>query len=377
MKDILSSIKNKFNDINKQKITFLVGVIVVMILIIVVISISTKAVNKKTSYVELEKKLITASQKYMNDYPSNLPTKDKPVATINDTSLIENKYIKKFSRYVRDESCNAEVKVYYNDGSYNYQAFLNCKEYKTEKLSDILKSHNKISSFGEGLYEMNEELVYRGENPNNYLKFAEELWRIVKINKDEQIIIIKNYLDSEHTDETEYGYWDDRYNTEGESQKGINNFAVSRALANIRDIYQTKYSKYQEFLSNFNICAAKRSEVDASKDGSIECSNIIEKQYIGLLPVYDFLNASLDSTCLTTINEECQNYNYLVNEDDHWWTATGDTKNTFDVYYVNYNGYIESDEAAMGANYRYVLALNKNILFKSGEGTLEEPYEIR
>ncbi len=377
MKDFLASIKNKLNDANKQKMTFLISIIGVMLLIIVVISLVVKLMNKKPAYDELEKKLVIAAEKYMSDYPTSLPTKNRETATISDTTLIENKYLKKLSHYVRDESCNAEVKVYYNDGSYYYQSFLACKDYQTTKLFDVLNKHNIISSFGEGLYEMNDELVYRGENPNNYLKFAGQIWRIVKINKDGQIIIIKNYLDSDHTDDADYGYWDDRYNTEKEGESGINNFALSRALENINSIYQNKFSKYQQYLSKFNICANKRSNEEINKNGTVECNNLIENQYIGLLPVYDYLNASLDNTCLNTLREECQNYNYLSNAEESWWTATGDTKNSYDVYSVNYGGYLESDEAAFSAYYRYTLALNKNILYKSGSGTLKEPYEIR
>lgn len=80
--------------------------------------------------------------------------------------------------------------VDYENGSYKYQAYLTCKKYKTEKMLDVLKKNNTISQTGDGLYEMNNELVYRGENPNNYVLFNDELWRIVKIDKDNKIKII-------------------------------------------------------------------------------------------------------------------------------------------------------------------------------------------
>lgn len=43
-----------------------------------------------------------------------------------------------------------------------------------------------LTTVGEGLYEDKYEegrYVYKGENPNNYLKFNDELWRIVSLEK--------------------------------------------------------------------------------------------------------------------------------------------------------------------------------------------------
>ena len=46
-------------------------------------------------------------------------------------------------------------------------------------------------------------------------------------------------------------------------------------------------------------------------DGSIEKSSLLEKQYIGLLPLYDYINASIDTNCNSALTESCTNYNYL------------------------------------------------------------------
>lgn len=367
-----NGVSNLFNSKNKQRFFLLATIIGVMIVIIFAISFSVKLIGIKIPYEELEKKLESAAEKYMNDNLSNLPSEENPITVVSGTTLIEGKYIKELKKYVKDASCTANVNVYYTSGKYEYQAFLTCNEFKTERLIDTLKRNNEISSFGEGLYDMNEELVYRGQNPNNYIKFADELWRIVKVNNKGQILFIKN--------ETEYKYdgvWDDRYNTETDSQKGINTFSLSRALSNIRTIYQENYYSNQKYLSSFSICSGKRNELDMSKNGATECSNLLENQYIGLLPIYDYMNASLDNLCINIQSEECQNYNYLANSEDSWWTATGDTQNTYDVYFIDSSGEINVEDASYSKNYRFVLALNKNILYKSGTGTEKDPYIIR
>ena len=51
-----------------------------------------------------------------------------------------------------------------------------------------------LTTVGEGLYADGYEegrYVYKGENPNNYLKFNDELWRIVSLEKDGTIKILK------------------------------------------------------------------------------------------------------------------------------------------------------------------------------------------
>ena len=79
-----------------------------------------------------------------------------------------------------------------------------------------------------------------------------------------------------------------------------------------KQTFQKKYDKHLNSLTTYTLCIGKRNDLDTSKDGSIECSSPLENQYIGLLPLYDYMNASLDSICLNANSKECQNYNYLT-----------------------------------------------------------------
>lgn len=371
MGNVMNAFKNALGD-NKQKLFLLTCILGVIIAIIVTISIVVKIIGVRISYEELEEKLATATERYMNDNPGSLPTESNPTVVVSTSTLIEGKYIKQLQKYVKDSSCTANINVLFNNGKYKYQPFLTCNSFKTEIFKDKIKAEKNISQTGEGLYEMNGEFVYRGQEPNNYLKFADQLWRIIKINAQGQIILIQAKMDEEN-----YGYWDDRYNIEIDSEYGNNNFSLSRALTNIQKIYNKKISKYQESLSPFSICNGLRSENDMNNTGAIECKNTLDNQWIGLLPLYDYINASLDRLCYNANSRSCQNYNYLVDYDENWWTVTGNTKNTYSVYRINYSGEIESVEAADNASYRYIIALNSDILYKSGAGTENDPYIIR
>ncbi len=372
MDAIVNWLKNFFNGENKQKFFLIACIGGVLLFIIVIVFIVFNILNHRISYEALEQKLASVAEQYMNDHPDNFPSAENPTYVVSASTLVENKYLKPLQKYVKDSSCTANVNVVYENGVFLYEPYLTCNSFHTEKLVDELKKDNNISSTGDGLYEMNGEFVYRGQDPHNYLEFAEQIFRIVKVNSEGKIIIIPNELNNK-----DYGVWDDRYNTETQSQKGVNNLAISRILSKINDIYEERYKEYEKFLTPFTICAGKRAQIDLDNSGAIECATPLTDQKIGLLPLYDVINASLDSTCVNASNKQCQNYNYLITNQNRWWTATADTATTHDVYSINSSGVIVSDDASYSGSYRYTLALSKNILWKSGHGTKTDPYQIR
>lgn len=371
MKEKTTKIK-EFYENNKQKVMLFGSIAFVMLLIIITIAIAVKLVGNKMSYEKLEDTIESATKKYLSENPSELPNETKPTVVISTNTLIEQKYLKELKKYVKDSSCTANVLVDYESNSYKYQAYLTCNKFKTEKFIDVIKNNNKISQTGEGLYEMNNELVFRGQNPNNYVYFADGLWRIVKINHDGKINIILNTEKA-----IVNGVWDNRYNTERQSQRGINNFLLSRTFTNIKNFYNSYLINYASFLTTYDLCVGKRLASSTDKSGNLECNEKIENQYIGLLPIYDYMNASLDGLCQLTTSRECQNYNYLAVNKNKWWTMTADMKSTYEVFYVNTTGQVLSEDANVNAQNRFVVALKSDVLFAKGDGTYENPYTIR
>ncbi len=371
----------KFIEKNREKIqkgAFILGGIILCIIVIFVIVMLI--VGRKISYPKLEEKLINATEQYLMDNLDYRPSASKPEITVDANTLITAKYIKELRKYVKD-TCSATIKVKYATEGLEYQAFLDCDNFQTKTFNSILKEDNKkTSQTGEGVYNLNDYSVFRGQDPHNYVSFANMMWRIVKYN-DKEIRLI---LDNKNTEmyeafpDIEYeGVWDDRYNSETESRNGVNNFSLSIVFDRLRQMYNGTLVDYQDYLTPYNLCVGKRDEADGNKAGNQECTELISNQYYGLLPVYDYLNASLSNLCTTTSNPECQNYNYLNNEEDSWWTMTPNSKDTYSVYYVNPMGQIDTGYGDDFGAYRIVIALKGNVLYDSGKGTLEEPYVIR
>jgi len=139
--------------------------------------------------------------------------------------------------------------------------------------------------------------------------------------------------------------------------------------------FKDGYNIVKSLITPHNACIGKRKIDDISRDGSAECFEILEEQYFSLLPVYDFMNASLDENCNVAEDSSCYNYNYLASSDRDWWTITGVAESTQDVYFSSKtltHGYTSRAKAA-----RLYVHLDPNVIYVSGNGTYEEPYVLR
>ena len=129
-------------------------------------------------------------------------------------------------------------------------------------------------------------------------------------------------------------------------------------------------------LISFDVCVGKRGDLDSHLDNSSECSEVLENEKIGLLTVSDYMMASMDSNCSTTLSRSCQNYNYLVTSYE-WWLATAASDSTSMAYGVETSGTVSKESTSSYRYPRAVVMLNSNALFKSGNGTFDKPYQLK
>lgn len=374
MKYLLDSFK-MMDDESKKKIKiFGIGAIGIIVLIII-ISIIFAIVNRKTSYENMEQIMANAAYEYYQNNLSKLPNESIRTSVVDENTLVNEKFMKPIKKYTKDESCKGNVVVTYNNNDYDYQAYLTCNDFVTTLFSDKLKKDNSIVTTGAGLYDETEILRFRGEHVNNYLKINDIIYRIIKIDSENKIYITPQDMDDK--DESIYVYWDDRYNTEADLSCGINNYSLSRIKDSLEKVYSKLDKQLKENTTTFTACTANRLDSDANNTGSTECSIQMENVNISLIPIYEYIKASIAPACTTPASKECKNYNYLYNEKYRWWTNTGDASNTDKIYYVNYSGEIEKDRGFSKMISRYVVALKPNTLLKDGNGTEENPYTIR
>lgn len=387
--DMKEEIYAKKNDefLLKQRMKKLILIIImftVFILVIIWLLSLTKSGNR--SFADVENIMSKAAESYYADNKSLLPKADKGTNEVSLQKLINLEYMKELEKYSsKATSCSGKVVVENNDDQYVYVPYLDCgSSYKTTELFRKVTSSSNIVTSDAGLYSMNGEYVFRGDNVNNYVKLGDNLWRIVKVDSNDDVVLI---LDGAYDMST---YWDDRYNTAEEFNYGYNSFKISRMNTYLTSIYtaakeqDTKsfdpllFSKNtMKHLSGYKLCHGIRGENDAFNNNSLECSQTMDNVKIGLLTLSDYINASLDQSCTKATDVSCQNYNYLATHDGDWWLLTANSKNNADVYYVSSSGIIKSTYASSYFDIRPVIHLNSKTMYKSGKGTKNKPYKIK
>lgn len=358
------------NDFRKNMlklVLILVGIIVVLILIV---TLSTRG-SRTTKYTETG--LVNAARKYYNSNTSLLPIDDYDESIVTDSTLITEGYLDEYEdEYGYTAVCSSKVTVTKINDEYFYQPYLSCnKSDDTSLLYEELKEN--IVTEGDGLYSINGEYYFRGENPNNYLSFADMNWKIIKVDKDNNIkIILQDYNYSKQ------GVWDNRYNIDEENRIGINDYSVSRIKDILHEILDDSKAFDNSSLSRIqktDLCIGKRNDTDKSTNGNTECSTKLEDQLIGLMQLNEYFIASGDANCPSKSIKSCQNYNYLAIPT---WTITAYSGDTSRVWLVTSSSTsiirMQANESMLFAP---VITLKSNTIFTSGEGTQSNPYKIK
>lgn len=372
--------KEKVEKIGKKNIIIAVVFFVSIIIILFGGALIYNKYFYKKSYAEVEEIMLKASREYLASNTSMLPTTANGIVTITDSMLVEAELMKDIDSYIKNEqtSCSGSVVVTnINDGSYRYVPNLDCGEkyYKTTTFMDYINKNVGMVESGNGLYEMNGELVYRGDNVNNYIKLSNKTYRIVKFVDNHPVLI--------YTEKSEPISWDDRYNVQRDDISGINEYDVSRIREYLNDLYNST-GKEAFFTDNdklmivqYDLAIGKRSASDVDNSGALEKSKILTNQYIGLLPISDFINASTDINCVSVESKACANYNYLSKFIYNWWTVTASTENTYKVFRVANKSVPRAETASTMGYARPVIYLANDIRYVSGDGSLDNPYVIK
>lgn len=215
-------------------------------------------------------------------------------------------------------------------------------------LAERLLNTQNLKSSGSGLYKEQEKYVFKG-NPNNYITFNNELWRIVSLEKDGTIKILKNT-----TIEIEKNY--------NEILEYLNT-----------DYYNSVENKKQIKKSNFNVASADISKLTTIEDLN-NLTNITNKQYyIGLLDVKEVASAASTiyfDAYLNTYFWVNRNYNYLYLPLS-WLTLTP----SIDGYICVNSDFFKINKT--NHNIRPALYLKETLYLDSGKGTKSNPYILK
>ena len=365
-------------DMKKKLMRIMLIVVGVLVLLLVVILIISLFSNGNKTYEEIEEDLKNAAMEYYEVQSGLLPREEGETVTVRASALIDAGYMKPLSELREGENCSGRVEVTKIGDNMVYTPYLDCGDnYTTKELYKAVLEQGIVTS-GNGLYDMNGEKVYRGDNVNNYVQLDNALFRIVKVTSDNKLLLILNEMESNMST-----YFDDRYNPDRMFNSGFNDYRISRIYEYLDRLYNNKLSvtilssNDKTKLTPFNLCIGKRASTDTTNNNSLECSDVLENQMIGLLTASDFMNASLDANCRATTNKSCQNYNYLRLRETEWWLVTSNSLNNYEAYVVKSAGYIDENQASGYKKIRPTVMLNNNVMIKSGDGSASNPFVLK
>jgi len=355
-----------------KKIIFIVaGVFILFILFLFLIS----SCKSRLTPEKLETEIVNKVESYYSLHEEELPGNNSVIVlSIND--LAARGIIKELDDLLeKDTNCSGNITIENNNGYYMYSPSLSCtsptKTYITNNLKDTLLE-NVVTS-GSGLYNLNNEYYFRGDNVNNYIIFDGIKWRITKINSDGTIRLLE---DNRRLSVV----WDNRYNSDKLSETGINNFINNGLNSRMKDYLDSIYNS-EDVLSNngkgyikpTTLCIGKRSSEETNNTGAIECSETLENEYLGLIQINEFLLGSLDPNCSKTTDIACSNYNYLAKFTNPYWSLTANNENNHQVFKIS--SYVSASNASNNGMARLVINISENTNV-TGTGTEDDPYIV-
>lgn len=363
--------------LDKKFLILALIILLLPIMLIVFLAVIQGCEGGKNTYEEYEEKMILATEKYLKNKKIDLKN-EGDLAIIELSKLTSEGYIKSSSKALDDDTCDGSITVRRNgssieanEGGYlNYIVSLKCDEYTTPTILSKLK--NEVVTSGLGLYELENSYIFKGDKVNNYINFFGTEYRIMSIDKDGIMKLVKS------EPEIISRIWDNKYNSEIDHSYGKTIYKDSAILSYLLNDYDNtkKFSKKsKEHLVAYDSCIGKRDSKNFEISHELDCSEILEKQIVSLLNVSDYALASADEDCNSILSKSCNNYNYLSSVASSTWTMNSSSNNTYEVFYIT-GGLIDVQNANSYNEYNIVIYVDGNEKYIEGNGTVTNPYVI-
>ncbi len=268
---------------------------------------------------------------------------------------------------------------------------------------------------GDGLYiDAYEEnrYVYKGETPNNYIEFNNELWRIIAIEEDDTLKIIKDEVFGPMLYDGSSS--DNRYNENNTycllESNGISyscnvwssingNFINSNYSGTVTEDADLNIYLNGEYYNELSATAQNQIQTHKFKIGGLP-QNVTFQNYldndnkyiwegkIGLMNLSDWFKASNNASCTIDNNDwcpasnysredfECSYNNYLYNDIQMWTLNPNQTSTRYVLAIGSYGCIGNASSAHYYAVYVRPVTYLKEDIKLTGDGTATNPYQI-
>ena len=250
---------------------------------------------------------------------------------------------------------------------------------------------------------------YEGKNPNNYIWFNNEYWRIIGVfdsashgvsGKNLVKIICADVLDGLAWNKSNTNDWTASslksllngayYNAQDGTNSGYCYGYSTTATANcdytkrgIQAGYRGMIASVTWHLGGYLSTSATTSAFYGYERGTTVYSGrpTSTTGYIGLMYPSDYGYSVLSSSCARTTNlgsynsANCAGQSWLYGK-GYEWTLTPYSSYSDSVFILRYNGYVHGSTAINGCGSRPVLYLDASVYKIDGDGSLNNPYIV-
>ena len=241
--------------------------------------------------------------------------------------------------------------------------------------------YTKVAYDDEGLYKSSNGYYYRGNVSNNYVSFADKLWRIIGINNDNTVKLI--YQGNDLTS----NYYDDATN---ENSVGYTNNGEMNNTSNMKNYLDSWYgnnlSKYDEYIALSNYC----NDTTSSNNGRINYGSynrnftqnipsngcdVTDKSYGGIYNQKIGLITMDEVSMAGGSSKQINNSYYLNDGNDYYTMSPAFYSNQAWVGIVTRNGKIDATTSNQVKEVRPVINLINSTTI-TGDGTINNPYIV-
>ncbi len=282
---------------------------------------------------------------------------------------------------------------------------------------------NLLEYDGEGLKIDNtpdQNIRYYGSNPNNYVRFNNELWRIIGVFGNNVKLVRKDSLGVLSWDSSESSV-NDGLGVNEWSQSALKNYLntmyyggtsvtcyggsknstttcptntideISKLLID-NHTWKTGAIELSKSTNTLAFYKDERENVTGKRCSSrTSCNDTVERTtewpgYIGLPYVTDWAYASSESICETNMQKQdgpnsyiCKNNNWMLKPNTLFWTISPNANDA--PFYVwcagGYYGGVCIRFASEASAVFPAIYLKSNVLIESGKGTSDNPYILK
>ena len=415
-------------------------VLLVTIFLLVVPKVNTMINNKKkNAYNSLISTVKDAAQAYVylnvnivDDAIESQGYYEVSIRTLQENELLENKLENPLTG--KNIPSTSIVKIIKNNEEYIYKFSLDY-QYLLEHIIDLYSSEEtRISN---GLKKDNtpdQNIRYYGSDPNNYVRFNNELWRIIGVFGNNVKLVRKDSLGSLSWDSSEssinggvgINQWGESKDADGNEYAGadlqvylnkmyyggtsvtcyggtknstttcptntldntakalIDNHTWNTGAPNHSTLYNSTTQSYD----TVEFYKAERGTVNGKICSSgTYCNDTVTRTtewtgYIALPYVTDWAYASSENDCNTKIDRsstyKCKNNNWMHRSTSTWYMSPyAIPYNATSVWYVYGDGSSGLSLAADAFSAFPTIYLKSNVLIESGNGTSSSPYILK